>query len=89
MSATVRTPIIRDYSDLETELFAWDPNETTRRADAFIRATLRPGKSAKRTVFSLTPPMPEMPGSYTRQGGETVVIRANDAALVLARIRAA
>ncbi len=89
MPATVRTPIIHDYSDVETELFAWDPNESSRRADAFIRATLRPTKSPQRVISSLTPPMPKTPGSYAFQGGETLVIRANDAALVLGRRRAA
>ncbi len=69
--------------DLETALFGWDADAATRQADAFVRGEVRqlaPGNCGG----SVCAP-PEFPGSYAKRGGETVIVRANDAALALAR----
>ncbi len=77
-----------DFSELETRLFAWDADESTRSADAFVRGEVRgvPVAIGRDTTkrYPLPFRVPALPGSYARMGGETVVVRSNDAALALA-----
>lgn len=68
--------------DLETALFGWDADLATRQADAFVRGEVRQLSPVR--GGSVCDP-PEFPGAYAKRGGETVVVRANDAALALAR----
>jgi hypothetical protein len=82
------------FLGLEDRLFAWDADESTRCADAFVRASLHlEGAMRTRTVEERAPipfRLPDAPGSYARRGGETIVVRANDLALAMAvRLRAA
>lgn len=73
-------------SDLECALFAWDADAATRRADTFVRGAYRHLQPVRpeRAIA-----LPAYPGGYARRGGETVILRANDAALALARHRRA
>lgn len=81
--------ISNDFSELETRLFAWDADDSTRSADAFVRGEVRGIPIARgRDVTERYPlpfRVPALPGSYARLGGETVILRSNDAALALAR----
>jgi hypothetical protein len=72
------------FVDLETRLFAWDAEASTARANAFVRGAVRGATVRRRPRLELVAMVPEYPGAYAR-GGETTVIRANDAALALAR----
>ncbi|MBL8948149.1 MAG: hypothetical protein JNK45_33550 [Myxococcales bacterium] len=73
---------ISGCASLESMLFGWDPDAATRRADAFVRAAVRRLAPARReSAFEV----PEFGGTYSRRGGETTIVRANDAALALAR----
>ncbi len=82
------TAITTDFADLETRLFAYDQMGSTRAADAFVRvevlgahALRRRGSTDRYPVAA--PRLPAVPGSHA--GGETIVVRSNDAALALAR----
>jgi hypothetical protein len=88
------TALASAFLGLEDRLFAWDADESTRCADAFVRASLyfenatRPRATEERSPIPFR--VPEAPGSYARRGGETIVVRANDLALAMAvRLRAA
>lgn len=72
------------FTDLETRLFGWDADASTARANAFVRGAVRGVVVSRRPKLELVAPVPELPGAYS-SGGETTVIRANDAALALAR----
>lgn len=89
-----RTLAVSAFLGLEDRLFAWDADESTRCADAFVRASLHlEGAMKTRTAEERAPipfRLPDAPGSYARRGGETIVVRANDLALAMAvRLRAA
>jgi hypothetical protein len=85
---TPRTSALAPFLSLEDRLFAWDADESTRCADAFVRQELRGNVEVERKPIPLR--VPDAPGSYARFGGETVVVRANDLALTIAaRLRAA
>lgn len=73
------------FADLETRLFGWDADASTTRANAYVRGTVRGARGgAQRPRLEVVAALPEFPGAYA-QSGETTVIRANDAALALAR----
>ncbi|MBC8071233.1 MAG: hypothetical protein IAG13_23110 [Deltaproteobacteria bacterium] len=81
--------ITTDFSDLETRLFAFDAAGSTRAADAFVRvevlgahALRRRGSTDRYPVAALR--LPAMPGDFAHAGGDTIVVRSNDAALALA-----
>jgi hypothetical protein len=88
------TALASAFLGLEDRLFAWDADESTRCADAFVRDSLHLETSTKARAKEERAPipfrLPEAPGSYARRGGETIVVRANDLALAMAvRLRAA
>ena len=88
------TAAVSAFLGLEGRLFAWDADESTRCADAFVRASLYLEPSTKPRAADERSPipfrLPEAPGTYARRGGETIVVRANDLALAIAvRLRAA
>jgi len=72
------------FADLETRLFGWDADASTTRANAFVRGAVRGTRGTQRPRLQVVAALPEFPGAYA-SGGETTVIRANDAALALAR----
>ena len=88
------TAAVSAFLGLEDRLFAWDADESTHRANAFVRASLYIEGSTKPRANDVRSPiplrLPAAPGSYARRGGETTVVRANDLALAMAvRLRAA
>jgi len=88
MPTTTRPAVHTAFLSLEQRLFAWDADESTRCADAFVRQALRGDVEVERKPIPLR--VPDAPGSYARLGGETVIVRANDLALTMAaRLRAA
>lgn len=82
MPTTTTAPVSAPFLSLEDRLFAWDADETTRCADAFVRHAVRGDEVVERKAIPFR--LPEAPGSYARFGGETVVVRANDLALTIA-----
>jgi hypothetical protein len=87
------TAITTDFADLETRLFAYEESASTRAADAFVRLEVlgalaqrrRCGTDRYPVAVLRLPAVPVVPGSYARMGGETTIVRSNDAALALAR----
>jgi hypothetical protein len=89
-----RTAAASAFLGLEDRLFAWDADESTRCADAFVRASLYTSDGARARApeerSAIPFRLPDAPGTYARRGGETIVVRANDLALAMAvRLRAA
>jgi hypothetical protein len=95
MRATNGNPGIHEaptaFLGLEDRLFAWDADESTRCADAFVRDALHIESDARpRPVTAIPFRVPAAPGSYAVFGGETTFVSSNDVALAFAvRLRAA
>jgi hypothetical protein len=92
MRATNGNPeALSAFLDLEERLFAWDADESTRRADTFVRSAMHIESAAKpRPVAAIPFRLPAAPGSYAVFGGETTFVSSNDLALAFAvRLRAA
>ncbi|HET6582162.1 MAG TPA: hypothetical protein VFG69_01920 [Nannocystaceae bacterium] len=91
MRATNGNPeALSSFIAVEERLFAWDSDESTRRADAFVRSAMHLDPMPPRPANVLPFRVPEAPGSYAVFGGETVFVSSNDVALAFAvRLRAA
>jgi len=92
MRATNGNPdALSGFLGLEAGLFAWDADESTRRADAFVRSAMNLESSVPMRATAPIPfRLPAAPGSYAVFGGETTFVSSNDVALAFAvRLRAA